>query len=47
MLPDTYEITVKDLQDALSKQGLTLQPGDAVVIHPAGAGYGARKTHAS
>jgi kynurenine formamidase len=33
MLPDTYEITVQDLQDALSKQGVTLQPGDAVVIH--------------
>src|SRR5690606_17697026 len=33
MLPDTYEITVQDLQDALSKQGVTLQAGDAVVIH--------------
>jgi kynurenine formamidase len=33
MLPDTYEITVKDLQDALARQNLTLQPGDAVLIH--------------
>lgn len=33
MLPDTYEITVQDLQDALAKQNLTLQPGDAVVIN--------------
>jgi kynurenine formamidase len=33
MLPDTYEITVKDLQDALAKQRITLQPGDAVLIN--------------
>ena len=33
MLPDTYEITVKDLQDALAKQRMTLQPGDAVLIN--------------
>ena len=33
MLPDTYEITVKDLQEALSMQNLTLQAGDAVIIH--------------
>ena len=33
MLPDTYEITVQDLQQALQRQSLTLQPGDAVVIH--------------
>jgi kynurenine formamidase len=32
-LPDTYEITVKDLQDALARQRLTLQPGDAVIIN--------------
>ncbi len=32
-LPDTYEITVKDLQDALAKQRITLQPGDAVLIN--------------
>ena len=32
-LPDTYEITIKDLQDALAKQRMTLQPGDAVVIN--------------
>lgn len=33
MLPDTYEITVPDLQPALAKQNLKLQPGDAVIIH--------------
>ena len=33
MLPDTYEITVQDLQQALAKQSLTLQPGDAVILH--------------
>jgi len=32
-LPDTYEITVKDLQDALTRQRITLQPGDAVLIN--------------
>jgi kynurenine formamidase len=33
MLPDAYEITVGDMQDALARQKLTLQPGDAVLIH--------------
>jgi kynurenine formamidase len=33
MLPDNYEITVQDLQQALAKENLTLQPGDAVIIH--------------
>src|SRR6266542_3786529 len=33
MLPDTYEITVADLQQALQRQQLTLQPGDAVILH--------------
>ena len=33
MLPDTYEITVADLQQALQRQNLTLQPGDAVIVH--------------
>ena len=33
MLPDTYEITVDDLQQALARQKLALQPGDAVIIH--------------
>ncbi len=37
MLPDTYEITPQDLQQALEKQKLKLQPGDAVIIH---TGYG-------
>src|SRR6266545_437970 len=32
-LPDTYEITPKDLQDALARQKITLQPGDAVLIN--------------
>jgi kynurenine formamidase len=32
-LPDTYEITVKDLELALQRQKLTVQPGDAVLIH--------------
>ena len=32
-LPDTYEITVEDLEGALKKQGTTLQDGDAVVIN--------------
>lgn len=32
-LPDTYEITVQDLQQALQKQNLTLRPGDAVLIN--------------
>ncbi len=33
MLPDTYEITVDDLQQALNRQGVTLESGDAVLIH--------------
>jgi kynurenine formamidase len=33
MLPDTYEITPADLQQALARQKLTLQPGDAVIVH--------------
>ena len=33
ILPDTYEITVADLQQALKRQSLTLQPGDAVIVH--------------
>jgi kynurenine formamidase len=33
MLPDTYEITVADLQQALQRQSLTLQAGDAVIIN--------------
>jgi kynurenine formamidase len=33
MLPDTYEITVADLQQALKRQQLTLQPGDAVILY--------------
>src|SRR5881392_1566088 len=33
MLPDAYEITPADLQQALQRQNLTLQPGDAVIIH--------------
>src|SRR5438876_6085781 len=33
MLPDAYEITPADLQQALQRQNLTLQPGGAVIIH--------------
>lgn len=32
-LPQTYEITVDDLKAALARQGLTIEPGDAVLIH--------------
>lgn len=33
VLPDTYEITPQDLQQALARQNVTLRPGDAVLIH--------------
>jgi kynurenine formamidase len=33
VLPVSYEIRVQDLEDALRKQRLTLEPGDAVLIH--------------
>lgn len=33
MLPETYPITVDDLQRALQRQKMSLQPGDAVIIH--------------
>jgi kynurenine formamidase len=33
MLGDNYEITVEDIEGALKKQNLTLQPGDAVLIN--------------
>jgi kynurenine formamidase len=33
ILPDTYEITVADLQQALQRQNVTLQPGDAVIVN--------------
>lgn len=33
MLPDTYEISVQDLQGAVARQGLRLQRGDAVLVH--------------
>jgi kynurenine formamidase len=32
-LPDAYEITVQDLEEALKKQNLTIQPGDAVLVN--------------
>jgi kynurenine formamidase len=32
-LPDNYEITVQDLQQALAKQGTKLQPGDAIAVN--------------
>jgi kynurenine formamidase len=33
ILGDSYEITPQDVQQALQKQNITLQPGDAVLIH--------------
>lgn len=33
MLGDSYEVTVDDLEGALKKQNITLQPGDAVIVH--------------
>lgn len=33
ILPDTYEITVEDIKQALAKQNLKLQVGDAVILH--------------
>src|SRR5688572_444942 len=33
MLGDTYAITAADLQQALQRQKLSLQPGDAAIIH--------------
>ena len=33
MLGDTYPITADDLQRALARQKITLEPGDAVIIH--------------
>ncbi len=33
MLDDRYEITAQDLQDALKRQKLALEKGDAVIIH--------------
>ena len=33
MLGDTYEITVDDLQQALKRQQITVQPGDALIVH--------------
>jgi kynurenine formamidase len=36
-LPSGYEITAADLQGALQKQGVKLEPGDAALIH---SGYG-------
>jgi kynurenine formamidase len=33
MLQDSYEITAEDLQQALKRQNMTLQPGDAVIVN--------------
>jgi kynurenine formamidase len=33
VLPNSYEITPQDLQEALRKQRVALEPGDAVLIH--------------
>lgn len=32
-LPDGYEVTIKDLEDAMKRQNITIQPGDAVLIN--------------
>jgi kynurenine formamidase len=32
MLPDTYEITVEDIEGALKKEDMTIEPGDAVIL---------------
>jgi len=32
-LPDTYEITVQDIEQALAKQKLKLQAGDGLILH--------------
>ena len=37
MLPDNYEITVADIEQALARQQMKLHPGDAIIIH---TGYG-------
>jgi kynurenine formamidase len=33
VLPETYEITADDLREALARQGMSLQPGDAAIVH--------------
>jgi kynurenine formamidase len=33
MLGDSYEITVQDLEQALAREQLSIQPGDAILIH--------------
>ena len=33
MLPDTYEITMSDLQQALQREQISLQAGDAIIIN--------------
>jgi kynurenine formamidase len=42
ILPSDYEITVEDLQQALSRANLTLQPGDAVIINTGWGRYWTR-----
>jgi kynurenine formamidase len=33
ILPDAYEITVGDLEQAMARQNVSIQPGDAILIH--------------
>jgi len=33
MLPDSYEVTVEDLEAAMKRQNVKIQPGDAVLMH--------------
>jgi kynurenine formamidase len=39
VLPDAYEITAADLQQALARQKLTLAPGDAVLVRTGWSGW--------
>ena len=39
VLPDSYEITAEDLQQALERQQTTLEPADAVLIHTGWGGF--------
>jgi kynurenine formamidase len=33
MLPDTYVVTPEDLEQALAKENLKIQPGDAIIVN--------------
>lgn len=42
-LQENYEVTVQDLQQALAKEGLGLQRGDAVIVHTGWGSCGRRR----